>query len=529
MAFPADSLPPAPETSRPVVARRRSVARILVALFAVMAGLMTGDAFATHRLAGDSWWSWAVGRWELTHHQWATFNMLQNGPGLTRAPWTNLEWGWQALLALAGGTGHWPATSVLIVFGALAATCAWIGLALGLRLIAGRWDWGQLVWAVLPAGFFWLPFYATLRPQVLSGLFWMALLLILWQAQKTPRWLWAAVPLALLWSPFHGDWVLVPVLVAVDAGWQALTRKPGARQRLLVALAALAVPAVLNPFGLREVAYIVWLDQNPWIRMIVEWQPPNFQHTQFQVWLAAWALGVGLAIWRTHQEPGRIPGRLWLWLGGTLVMTLMERRMALYLAPVFAWTVALAVPTGSLPWRPQWKHLAWLAPLLVGGWFLGFSLSPGRWARPLTPITTWAAQHPTPGLTLVDPVDAGEWEATAPRAAGPVFTDGRADFYLKQAPGRIPWEYRFFDVGVSPQSFAQQDITRIVWRKNMSTWPLPAIRSLREAGWHPVVTRSVWTVWEPAQTAAGTVVPPAQGPGAVQTDRWNPDPQPANA
>jgi hypothetical protein len=474
---------------------------ILLGLFALMAGFMTGEGFATHEFDGDSWWSWAVGRYEFLHHTIVTYNILNNGQALTHAPWTNLEWGWQWLLALFGGSGHSPSIPGLLALGILGSLLGWGAVAGGLRVILGRWDVAKTIWLLIPVVLFWLPLYSTLRPQLLSGFFWIALLSLLWQAQSDRRWLWLAVPLALVWSPFHGDWVLVPTLVLVDAGWQALLRQSGVLYRLGVGLVSLLLPALVSPFGLHDLRYIVWLDQNPWIHQIVEWKPPNFGTGEFQVWLAALALGTGLIIWRTIQQPTTYRSRLWLWYGGTLVMLLMERRMALYFAPVFGWMVAMAFPTQAWTWRPKAWMGAVAAGALVVGWLVGFSASPSHYTHSMTTIFTWAKRHPTSGLTFVAPVFAGQWEATAPPGLGPVFTDGRADFFLKQAPSRIPWETHLFITGVPPASFAREDVTRIIWEPKRSTWPEPAYLSLQAAHWHRVWTHGNWTVWEPSKVS----------------------------
>lgn len=467
--------------------------------FALMAGFITGEGFATHALNGDSWWSWAVGRYEHLHHTIVTYNVLSNGPALTHAPWTNLEWGWQWLLAAFGGTGAHPSPAGFLILGILASVLGWFALAGGLRVILGRWDVGKTLWLLIPTGIFWVNFYSTLRPQLLSGVFWIALLALLWTAQGDRRWLLLAPLLALVWSPFHGDWVLVPALIVVDGFWQALLRQSGVLWRWGIGVASVLLPALLSPFGLHGVRYILWLDQNPWIHDIVEWQPPNFATGQFEVWLAALAIGTGLIIWRTVQQPTTYRSRLWLWYGGTLVMLLMERRMALYFAPVFGWMVAMALPTPSWTWRPKAWMAAGLAGVLAVGWLAGFAASPTPYVQPLTPVFRWAARHRTSGLTLVAPVFAGQWEATAPPGLGPVFTDGRADFFLKQAPSRIPWETRFFTVGVLPTSFAREDLTRIIWEPRRSTWPAPAYLSLQAAHWHRVWTHGNWTVWEPSR------------------------------
>jgi len=471
----------------------------LLAVTLAALGYLFGTAFADNGFAGDSWWSWAVGRVEWTRHHIVTTNVLANGPHLVGKPWTNLEWGWQALLAGVAGTHAHPQWAGLAWLGLLSTALACLAVMAGLRVLQGHWDPLRLVFLTVPVTVFWFPFYSTLRPQILSGVFWIALLLLLWIGQTRPRWLWATVPLALLWSPFHGDWILVPLLLGVDTLWQWGTHQPHVRLRAGLTALSLLVPGLLNPYGLYEIVYIHWLDGNVWIHHITEWMPPDFADNDYRIWLALIVGGLALAVWRTQRDPGAIPPRLWLWFGGTFVMTMLERRMALYFAPVFAWLVVLALPLPpALAWRPRWTQVVGGVAAFAVGWGLAYTTLPHPWQRSMTPLFHWVERHPTPGLTFIDPEDAGEWEALKPATVGPIFADGRADFFLKQAPSRIPWEYYFFSTGVPLQSFAKEDITRVIWRNNPGLgFPVAAALTLHLAHWHKVATIGAWMIWDP--------------------------------
>lgn len=456
-------------------------------------------AFLTHatQLTGDAWWAWVAGRWEVRHGMPLRMNLAPNGALLHHAAWVNLEWGWEGLLGAVAGTGTHPAVVPLAGLTFAAAGLAWGLTAWGAAQWTRRWDAGRLAIvgvALLPL---WFLFFDTVRPQILTASAWIALLQCLLAARRDVRWLWAIVLLTALWAPLHGDWVLAPILCVTDAGYQAiLHRAAGSVSRLGAAAASVLVGLALTPGHLAGLAYIVWLSGNPWIHRIAEWQPPVWHQPWFAAWLGLWILAAGLLAWRIRQ--GRpIPSRLALWWGATVFMTCLERRMMLYNAPITAWVLAATLP--DTPWtitggrRAVLTSAAAVAAAGIVGIAVGWQSDAGPWIPPLARTAAWVHRHPTPGYTLILGPCAAEWEAMGrvPR----IYLDGRVDFFLRHAPGRIRWSDRLLTRGVAPASLAAHDVTRVIW------WPGPLApglaRTLRAAHWRVARRTPHWQVLDP--------------------------------
>jgi len=459
-------------------------------------------------LIGDSWWSWAVGQWEWAHGQVIMHNILPNGPGVNHAPWFDTEWGWDMILALVAGLhGVHPHVGSTVALAAAAMALAWGTSLWGAWQWTHRWDMGAVLISSLGILPLWFMFFDTLRPQILSAVGWIVLLQCLMAARKDPRWLWATVPLTALWTPLHGDWVLIPLLLAVDAGWQGLFhQRQGVGLRLGLAGLSVAVGTLLVPGHLAGLQYIVWLDQNPWIHLIAEWRPPTWGQFPYLVWMAFWiATAAGVVwTWRQHRP---LDGRLVFWWLATAFMTALERRMMLYNAPVTVWLWWEIMPPS-----PAWAH--WSAPsrksrvlaavlavtVFAGAWTIGWSTVPSPWITPIHHAATWLRQHPTPGYTLTVAPMAAQWEVEDPLARS--YIDGRVAFFMKAAPTRMPWVDALETRGAPPASLARHDVTQVLWWHGPLTTGL--LHTLRAAHWHVAFHDAHWQIWRPASEPSGS-------------------------
>jgi len=431
---------------------------------------------------------------------------LPNGPRVSHAPWIDTEWGWDALLAVVAGLhGTHPHSGPTI---ALAAGA--MALAFGTTLW-GAWQWthrldtGKILFSALGILPLWFMFFDTLRPQILSVVGWIVLLQLLIAARKDPRWLWGALPLTVLWTPLHGDWVLIPLLLGVDAVWQAVWQWPrGVGLRLGLAALSLVVGTLLTPGQLAGLRYVVWLDRNPWIHRIAEWRPPTWGQFPYDVWLGLWiatAVALGWA-WHHHRP---LDGRLVFWWLATVLMTSLERRMMLYNAPVMVWLWWEILP--NHPAWAQWSVSSWKSAVsaalvglgvFAGAWVAGWSTVPGPWVASIASAASWLHAHPTPGYTLTVAPMAAQWEVEdhLPRS----YVDGRVAFFMSQAPTRMPWVDALETSGVPPASLAQHDVTQVLWWHG----PLDAslFQTLQAAHWHRAFVDAHWQIWRPS------VVPP---------------------
>jgi len=386
------SHPPLP----PIPNRHHYPAWVLGLLAVGVLALVSAMALHLNGFNGDSWWSWAVGQWEWAHGHMITHNILPNGPRVNHAPWIDTEWGWDALLALVAGLhGVHPQVGPTVILVAVALALAFA------TTVWGAWQWthqldtGKLLFSTLGLLPLWFMFFDTLRPQILSVVGWIVLLQLLIAARQDRRWLWGTIPLTLLWTPLHGDWILVPVLLGVDAGWQALRdRWQGVGFRGALAVLTLALGTCLVPGHLAGLRYIVWLDQNPWIHLIAEWRPPAWGQFPYDVWLAFWiatALGT-LWAWHHHRP---LDGRLLFWWLATVLMTSLERRMMLYNAPVMVWLWWEILP--NPPAWAQWSITSWKPAVsatflgtgvFAGAWALGWATVPSPWVGSIQQAAT---------------------------------------------------------------------------------------------------------------------------------------------
>src|SRR6266516_587034 len=150
--------------------------------------------------------------------------------------------------------------------------------------------------------------------------------------RRSPLWLWALVPLHVLWISLHGGWMQsVGVLLAflgarvgltLRARWLGRTVEsalPPVRLGLVL-LASVGAAGVLNPYGMR----LLWFPfemEAAWIRAIgPEWQSITGQPGWKDVWKISvlfWTLG-GLVLWdaarRWRREDWAPPAILLLWL-----------------------------------------------------------------------------------------------------------------------------------------------------------------------------------------------------------------------
>lgn len=443
----------------------------------------------------DVYWSWVLGRWEVVHRRVYTENLPRLNGRSAAGWWVNLEWGWQAMLGLLAP--HRLATRSLWFF-------LW---GTGLLFVAVFWGllrrWypphlltpliAVLGWLMLVLAGDW-----PLRPQILSAAFWLGLLAILAVSTHRPRWVWALLPLWLLWSQVHGDWILVPLLLAWQIGWiawrvwQDPTLKAwGIRQAghvLAVFAVGLGWVIAISPFHLATLATAIHLSGSPMItRTIEEWQPPFWDNAGWTLIALLWA-AVVLA-W----QQGRTPPGPWMgWWAGTVLATLWHQRMILYNLPLtlfLAGSWILSMPAS--PRRARTGVALGLAAVLLWPWASGRDAT--TYARalvsPAAAVAAWCRTHPTPGITLTPYRLGGVWEAAGvPR----VYLDGRTLWWIQHH--RFQTYLAWQDGTASVAALARQGVTRIVWATTAHT---PQMLWLERAHWHPVYHGDGLTVWQP--------------------------------
>ncbi len=464
----------------------RSLRQGFTALLLILLGLFDAHNLIKKILTGahgDFFWSWKVGRWEVTHHAVFLHDPASwNGLALAK-PWVNLEWGWQALLGVLGPhLYHAPALLLLLI---VTWAGAWLSTLYLITLIqpnpASRlWLFVLMGTLGLMTVGFW-----TLRPQILSAIFWPWLLIILWKGRTDSRWLWWLLPLTVLWSNMHGDYLLVFFLLGID-GIFALYRKNWSmlQKILLVFILTLGLVIVATPDHWNTISYAVNLSNSHWIHQnISEWFSPTFSQPFWLIVLILWVF-VLIASWRTPLD-----SRLIIWWGGTVVATLMYQRFFLYNLPLTILLLYQGLPAPSSHIKPRliWFGIGFVS-LIAIQWV---PWSQYLWSSHVPrSVIAWTKTHPTPGIIFVPYDKGGEWERfNIPR----VYIDGRAEFYLKYSQ-RFQ-TYVHWDNGTVPVStLVHQGVTEIVWPTNASS--IQTIR-LHQADWHAIYHADHLTVWIP--------------------------------
>ena len=217
-------------------------------------------AFAVQRLfAFDIWWQLAAGEWITTHGIPRVDPFSFGFPG---REWIEPRWLWCLLVhAIHAGLG--------LNFLILAKVLAICGV-FGLLAASGR---GHPRWAVALGSCLLLVAgheRFMVRPELVSFLG-LALTLLCFERYREggrAAWIWALVPLQIVWSNAHTLWILGPVTLWIALSGELVQGLVGQRlglasggldrtRRLHLAAVALSASAatLVNPYGLRGVAF----------------------------------------------------------------------------------------------------------------------------------------------------------------------------------------------------------------------------------------------------------------------------------
>lgn len=474
-----------------------------VLVFVALAMFVPILDFMRYGLVGDFWWVWNSGRWMAAHGCILTHNPASwNGVSLAGKPWVNLEWGWEWFLYAVDPHLH-PGIflAVLFVFELLMLLAfVWALRALAPELTP-EVGWGlYALYALLV-----FPDTVRLRAELFSYAAFPFLLGLLWRARTNPGWLWVLAPLTGLWANIHGSWLMILVLVGLQALLSAFDRDFAMVGRLLfrgIVIPLLTV-VVFTPFHLRTLTYALWLDHNRYITgYIQEWQSVNFHVTMYLVLgglvLAAW-------VWRARSG-GDYPLLLDLWFAGVTLAFFDEIRMIPYFGMVFALWMGYGL--ASRPRFQSWlsgargqRVLRWgqVAGLTVAALAsLGAARLMPHWVKPPVPsaLVSWVTHHPH--RVVLAPIDDGGY-LEAHGVTG-VFADGRSDFFL--ANGDRFQSYVSLvvnqDTRVSQVEaiFRAHQIDLVLWPSQQVTASVRAYLSLHH--WQAEARSGGWTVFAPA-------------------------------
>jgi hypothetical protein len=272
------------------------------------------------------------------------------------AEWVPTQWAAQIAMALV--VDRWELGALLWIYAALACV-----LVTGIYVVCRRFTAPLAAAIVTAAAWFALLPSLSSRPQVLSYLLFLVLVVAWHRQARDGRTRWWPVVLVWLWVPLHGMWIIGLVTLAVMAASTWLDHRPGVRGSLTLAgvpLAA-ALAALVTPVGLD--AYRAVLGVGGRADYFAEWKHPNLlEGTNLGL---ALLLAVVLVIW------ARGPSVSWSWiamLGLAAGFTAYSGRTVpfavLLLAPLAAAALQTLLPRGGPPGRIE-KTVVALAPVLA--------------------------------------------------------------------------------------------------------------------------------------------------------------------
>lgn len=353
--------------------------------------------------------------------------------------WITHEWGSQVLMWLLWSAGG--SSALIVVFTAL------VGLSFALAFRTSRARPLITVSMVVLAAF--VARIATApRPQMFNLLFLAGLILMLErirQQRLAPRWVWAAVPLIVVWANLHSGYLLGIVTIAVYAVGERLEARrhdgrpmaTDAGHKLPAVAVASFVGAALNPSGLALWTYPLETLRSDAMRdYIQEWHSPDFHST----WFWPFALMLVVSVVAVVASPRRPGVTQMLLLAGTGLAGLQSMRhiplFAIVAIPIVAEQIEVALDAQRVraQTRPPLRSTA-IAPLLA---ILGMVVAVGGVAAAISSNDdAVAATYPVDAVDAI--LDSDLADARGYNAYGwggyliwrdiDVFIDGRADVY----------------------------------------------------------------------------------------------------
>jgi hypothetical protein len=328
----------------------------------------------------DYWWHFKTGEYIVLHHALPRVDFFTWTSAGT--PWVAHEWLSETLIYVLVHTWGYgaalavftlsPMLSVLLLFRLLKKEGIAASAALGVTALA------SLMIAV----------YSTVRPQVLSWIFFSILIYALYGFRAGRiRHLWGLPVLFALWANLHLSFLIGLGIFALFVGSQAAENwlrerrfRPG---QALAALGLCTFAACLNPEGPRLLAYpLGYLSlQKSLLPALAEWKTPDFHSYLFIPLLAGilvllvtglsplrldlWSIGLGLAVsalalQSTRYVPvfavafvplaGTAMAQRWSWARAAASEPLSPERSALHWCLLLATLATFAIALRPAPW-----------------------------------------------------------------------------------------------------------------------------------------------------------------------------------
>jgi hypothetical protein len=224
--------------------------------------------------------------------------------------WLNQNWGFDALAYIA--ISHAGEAGLLVLKALLIAVTA-AATVVACRARGATWSAALLVTAAALAG---ARHFVELRANTTSYILVSLLLVIIYRSRSRPGLIWISVPLIAVWANVHGGFMLGLALLGLWLGassvsalargglQEAIRRSAGPAGALA---SSVALAAVANPFGIRNLTYPFAFVSSPEWREVTEWHSLSFTPAAGQP--SAWEFVAFLAFvllvtgWRALGTP----------------------------------------------------------------------------------------------------------------------------------------------------------------------------------------------------------------------------------
>ncbi len=289
---------------------------------------------------GDAGWHIRTGQWILAHHAVPHRDLYSFSKA--GAPWYAWEWLSDVIYALLFG---WAGLKAVVLMAAV--VCAAFATILIRRMAAGGTHiLVALLVALAGEGAASIHFLA--RPHIFTLLL---ISLSMWiieaDRRNQTRWIWALIPIALVWTNLHGGFLALIAVAGLTAAGSAAERRWRGAVRYAAVTCGCAAVSLVNPYGIQLHRHVEEYLRSDWIRnWIQEFQSPIFRGEsmlQFEALMFLGLIAAGMMFRRRQMVEG-------LWV----LFFAHEALSSVRHVPVFVAVCAPAIAANLSDWYRGW-------------------------------------------------------------------------------------------------------------------------------------------------------------------------------